>query len=306
MDIGSLDLNLLATLDVLLTEQNVTRAARRLKLSQPALSARLARLRIVLGDQLLLPGPRGMVPTARAIALRQPLRAALDGVRDVVATANPFVPSTAEGTVAIVASDYVQYAVLMPLVLRLRKEAPGIRIAWRTADIEAGIRPFEQGLADLYLTIPQDIPDGLRMKPLFTENYVSISRADHPVLQGWLDLETFCSLEHIIVSPEGGGFSGPTDVALAALGHARRVMLSASGFLMVPEMVARSEMVALVPRRIVQGRGLALQILPPPIRVPGFTIAMAWHDRTATHPLHRWMREMIAVVARTTVSDVGV
>ncbi|AQS87755.1 transcriptional regulator [Neoasaia chiangmaiensis NBRC 101099] len=300
MDIERLDLNLLATLDMLLTERNVTRAARRLNLSQPALSARLARLRAVLGDQLLLPGPRGMVPTARATALQKPLRAALDGVREVVVTANPFVPSTAEGTVAIVASDYVQYAVLMPLVLRLREEAPGIRIAWRNADVQAGLRPFEQGLADLHLTIPQDIPDGLRMRPLFDEDYVSIGRADHPVLRGSLDLETFCSLEHIIVSPEGGGFSGPTDVALAALGQARRVVLSASGFLMVPEMVARSDMVALVPRRIVQGRGLPLQILPPPIRVPGFTIAMAWHDRTTTHPLHRWMRDRIAAVAQTT------
>ena len=132
-----LDLNLIVALDVLLDERNVTRAAWRLNLSQPALSARLNRLRHIFGDPLLLPAQRGMVPTQRALDLREPLHNALEGLRQVVAEGAPFDASTATATFTISASDYVQYSVLTPLIRVLRKEAPGVRIAWRSLDVFA-------------------------------------------------------------------------------------------------------------------------------------------------------------------------
>src|SRR6266568_3032449 len=123
MDITRLDLNLLVTLDRLLVERNLTRAAKRLNLSQPALSARLNRLRDILGDQLLLPAQRGMLPTKRALELQGPLHEALDGVRRVIVEGAQFEPSTAVATIAIAASDYGQYSILMPLIAVLRTEA---------------------------------------------------------------------------------------------------------------------------------------------------------------------------------------
>jgi DNA-binding transcriptional LysR family regulator len=108
-----------------------------------------------------------------------------------------------------------------------------------------------------------------------------------------LDLASFAALSHLIVSPRGGGFSGPTDTALQALGHERRVGLSIASFLMAPEIVARSDMVALVPRRLAQDRADRLQIIEPPLPVPGFTIGLVWHDRTNTHPAQRWLRERV-------------
>lgn len=296
MDIGQLDLNLLVTLDALLAERNVTRAARRLNISQPALSARLARLRDILGDPLLIPAQRGMIPTERALELQTPLHDALEGVRRVIAETGPFDPAKATGTLAIAASDYVQYSILMPLLDILQREAPGLDVAWRTIDtarLEAQMRRGEVGLA---LTTPETAPDSLRMRKLYHEHYVAIARPDHPAISGTLDLETFCRLDHVVVSPEGGGFHGVADDVLHALGRQRHVALSAPGFLVVPEIVARSDMIALVPGRVANDRAGRVQTLPPPIPIPGFDMAMVWHDRTTTHPLHRWLRDRLVAL----------
>ncbi|WP_342595154.1 LysR family transcriptional regulator [Salinicola lusitanus] len=305
MDIERLDLNLLVTLDTLLVERNVSRAAKRLHLSQPAISTRLTRLRELLGDPLLLPAQRGMIPTQRALELQAPLHAAIEGVRQVVATGSPFEPATAQATVAIAASDYVQYSVLMPLALALSREAPGLRIAWRTIDTGNLDAQMARGEVDLALTTPGTAPDNLRMRTLYREEYVAIMRPDHPALSEPLDLDTFCRLDHVIVSPEGGGFHGPVDDALAAVGRSRRVALSAPGFLVVPEIVARSDMIALVPTRVAGDRVGRIRLLAPPLPVPGFDMAMVWHERTTTHPLHRWLRQRIGELASDAREDGG-
>ena len=134
MDSSKVDLNLLVALDALLAERNVTRAARRLGLSQPALSAQLARLRDLLGDPLFLPAQRGVTPTARALELEAPVRRALDQVHDVMARGRGFDPATADLTVAIACSDYMQVAVIAPLALDLRISAPKLRLAIRQLD----------------------------------------------------------------------------------------------------------------------------------------------------------------------------
>jgi len=305
MDIERLDLNLLVTLDTLLAERNVSRAAKHLHLSQPAISARLTRLRELLGDPLLLPAQRGMIPTQRALELQAPLRDALEGVRQVIAESSPFDPTTATATLAIAASDYVQYSVLMPLVLALSREAPGLRIAWRTINTGVLETQMVRGEVDLALTTPETAPETLRMRKLYREEYVAIVRPDHPALPGHLDLETFCELDHVIVSPEGGGFNGPMDDALAAIGLRRRVALSAPGFLVVPEIVARSDMIALVPTRVADDRVGRVRLFDPPLPVPGFDMAMVWHDRTTTHPLHRWLRQRITDLIPGTADEVG-
>jgi len=132
--LSRIDLNLLVSLDVLLTERNVTHAARRLSLSQPALSAQLKQLRAMLGDPLLLPAARGMTPTARALELQGPLRATLATLGSLVAEGQPFDPASARDTFHIAATDSVQAAVCVPLVARLRARAPGVRVALLPAD----------------------------------------------------------------------------------------------------------------------------------------------------------------------------
>lgn len=293
----NIDLNLLVALDVLLAERNVTRAARRLGLSQPALSAQLARLRDLLGDPLLLPAQRGMIPTQRALDLQEPLHRALEDVRGVLRAGAAFDPAATTLTVSIAASDYGQYAVLMPLAAALTREAPGLRLAFRALDAAILAAQMERGEIDLALMTPQTAPERLRMRILFHERYVAVVRRDHPAVGDGLDLETYCALDHIVVSPQGGGFAGPADAALAAHGRVRRVTRSAASFLLVPELVERSDMVALVPERIARDRADRLQLFAPPVPVPGFSLAMVWHDRTGDHPAQQWLRARLLATA---------
>lgn len=296
MDTDRLDLNLLTTLEALLAERNVTRAARRLGLSQPALSARLARLRDIFGDPLLLPDQRGMIPTDRARALATPLHEALEAVRAVVVNGAAFDPAIADATVSIAASDFVLSVLLTRVVLALRAKAPRLKIAWRPIDGRTVGEELERGELDLALMTPSTAPDRLKAQRLFDERYVCVVRRDHPEVGASLDLDTFLAIEHAIVSPRGGGFAGATDAALAAIGRRRQVVLSVSSFLMLPEVIAGSDLIALLPERLARRTEDRLRVFEPPFAVEGFTIGLVWHDRTTNHPLHRWLRDCVRTV----------
>ena len=288
-----LDLNLLVTLEALLVEQNVTRAAARLHLSQPAVSAQLSRLRDVFDDPLLLPAQRGMTPTAKAVELLDPLRQALDQVRATVGQ-RAFNPATASLTVAIACTDYLHAAVVMPLVAALRTRAPGVRLALRHLDPAELESQMMRGDVDLALMTPHAAPPTLRTRHLFDESYVLIGRRRHPQLRAGITVAQFVQLQHIVVSLDGGGFVTPVDDTLAALGLRRNVVLSAASFLVVPEMVAQSDFVALVPRRLIQGHADRLQVVDCPFPVQGFAVGMVWHERSHAHSGQRWLRETVA------------
>lgn len=288
-----LDLNLLVTLDVLLSEHNVTRAAERLNLAQPSVSVHLAKLRDIFGDPLLLPGPRGMRPTARADELREPLRQALEALERAVSPASPFDPAEARHTWCVAASDYSESTILLPALSGLRSAAPGTRLAVLETVPSRIARQAEQGEIDLAFHTTEGAPSGLHRRALFTERYVLVGRAGHPRLKKRPTLSQFCELEHVIVSPDGGGFYGVTDKALAGAGLARRVVLSVPHFLFVMSVLARTDLVAMLPSRLVRDTS-ALQVVEPPADVPGFEMAMLWHERSHRDPAHQWLREYIA------------
>lgn len=299
MDSKKLDLNLLVTLETLLVEQNVTRAAERLHLSQPAVSAQLGRLRSLFDDPLLIPTQRGMTPTAKAAELLDPLRRALDQVRATLAEHRHFDPGQAKLTLAIACTDYLQLTVAQPLVLALRQQAPGVRIALRHLDPSRLEAQMANGEVDLALMTPEHGPGNLRTRHLFDERYVLIGRQHHPGLRHALTVEQFTQLDHVVVSLLGGGFSTPVDDGLAALGYRRNVALSAASFLLVPEIVAHSDFVALVPERLVRDPCVPLKIVECPFPVPGFAVSMLWHQRNHGHSGQRWVREMVMKLAAT-------
>lgn len=287
-----LDLNLLVTLDVLLKELNVTKAAERLHLAQPSVSAQLARLREHLGDPLLLPGPRGMRPTARAQALRVPLRAALAMLSNAVAPVQPFDAMQATTTWRVAAADYGEMAVLAPLIQRLRDVAPRTRLAVIPLDTDRLARQLESGDIDVALHTSHDAPAGLRHRVLLDERYVLVGRAGHPQLSRRPSVARFCSLAHLIVSPGGGVFHGATDVALQALGLRRQVVLSVPHFLFALDTVRRTDLVAMLPSRLLRGQE-GLRVVEAPVPVAGYQMALLWHEVVHRDPAQVWLREQI-------------
>lgn len=289
----NLDLNLLVTLDMLLTELNVTRAAQRLHYSQPSVSVQLAKLRDVFDDPLLLPGPRGMRPTLRAQQLREPLRDALAAIERAVEPPRAFEPLRANHTWKVAATDYAESTIVLPALRRLRPVAPGTRLAIVEMAPPRFEKQAEQGEIDLAFHTVVDSPEGLRRRVLFEERYVLVGRAGHPRLKRRPTLAQFCKLEHVIVSPEGGGFHGVTDEALRKAGLTRRVVLSVPHFLFLVSAIAHTDLVAMAPSRLVHGNP-ALRLVQPPIDVPGYEMCMLWHERVHRDPAHQWLREQIA------------
>ena len=304
-NLRKIDLNLLVTLETLLTERGVTRAAKRLHLSQPSVSVQLRKLREMFADPLLSPTPGGMLPTARAQALLPQIRSALDQVRGVVARGAPFDPKTAQLTWQIAAADYAEYAIVLPLLAKLRRLAPGIRVSLRHAAHAKMHRQLESGAIDLAILAMDAAPDHLHHRTLYKEDYVLVARKKHPALKRKLTLDAFSKLEYMIVSPEGGGFKGVTDIVLESRGRKRQVALSTQHFLFVPEVVARTDLVAVAPLRLVRKRTDRLQILAPPIPLPSFEMGMIWHDRSHADPAHVWLREQIALAAEEKPTSAG-
>lgn len=293
LNLRQLDLNLLVTLDVLLSEQNVTRAARRLNYSQPSVSVHLAKLRDIFGDPLLLPGPRGMQPTARAEELRQPLREALESLERAVSPARPFNPAESEHTWRVAASDSSASSILLPAMAAIRAAAPASRLAVFDLVPSHIAKQAEQGEVDLALHTAEGSPPGLRRRMLFGERYVLAGRVGHPRLHPRLTLSQFCELDHVMVSPDRGGFFGVTDEVLAKAGLRRKVVISVPHFLLMMSVLASTELVAMVPSRLVRD-STTLQIIEPPVDVPGYEMVMLWHERSHRDPAHQWLRDTIA------------
>ena len=290
-DLRTLDLNLLKTLDALLDERSVTRAAARLSLTQPAVSGMLTRLRDNFGDPLFIRAPHGMVPTLRAQQLAPVVKQILNDINMLLQPAR-FDPLTADFTFTLAATDYALKAVVVPFIAALKVRAPMIRVRVIPVEPERLTAQFEQGKIDLALLTPSTTPGDLHSRTLYEERYVCMLRADHPDARAPLSLDRFCALEHILVSYEGESFWGVTDDALAKVGRKRRVGLSVSSFLVLPEVLAVSEMIAVVPSRLASARA-SICVQEPPVAIQGFTKSMAWHERTHRDPAQQWLRELL-------------
>jgi DNA-binding transcriptional LysR family regulator len=298
VDIRNIDLNLLVALDALLAERSVSRAAVRLRLSQPATSALLARLRELFGDPLLLRSARGMLPTPRALELLAPVKQVLDEIETIVQPPAAFDAGRAAHSFTLSASDYVEYALLPRLVDYLEHEAPGVRLGVRSIDLQLVAKQMESGEVDLCITGMQNAPAGLHLRPLYTERLVSVVRRDHPAVGASLTLDEFCSLEHIQVSVPGSGFSTHIDNALAARGRKRHARLTVPHFLLVPEIVARSDMISSLPERLARGYAKQLRIFDPPVELQKFTVGEMWHERNQRDPAQQWLRDVLAELAQ--------
>jgi len=303
MSLERFDLNLLRSLDVLLVERNVTRAAARLHLSQPALSNQLKQLRALLDDPLLIPnGARGMLPTPRALALQESLRDYLAQLTALLIEQKGFDPAASNRTWRISAADSAHSVMAPGLLHRLQTSAPACRLALLPSSQQNLLELMSSNEIDLLLASSASMPAPLKCRELYRESFVCVLRKGHPLAKKPLSLQRYCEMPHVLTSPSGGGFEGIVDDMLAKIGRRRRVMLSSPSFLLVPNLLEASELVATVPRRVARLWGSRVVLLEPPLEIEGFSMQMGWHPRNQSDPGLRWLREQIqAVVAETTV-----
>lgn len=302
MDLRAIDLNLLVALDALLEEQNVTRAARRLGMSQPAASRALSRLRALFSDALLVDGRGGYILTARAETIRPELRRTLAGIREML-EATPFNPATATGHVRLLVPD-LQAAALAPYLLaRFADESPVLDLDILPLGTTA-MEMLENDEADAAVGVIDDAPAGMRRRGLYDDRLVTLIRAGHPAASGTLTLDRYLELGHIVVSITGVG-PAPVDTALAAIGLGRRVRVRVPSFLAAVEIAARSDLIMTLPSSLAQtaagmGRFVAL---PPPIDLGTVTMSLVWHARRQDEARHIWLRQIIVAAAMELVND---
>ncbi|HEX2116030.1 MAG TPA: LysR family transcriptional regulator [Alphaproteobacteria bacterium] len=299
MHLTEANLKLFLVLDAVMAERSVTRAAARLGVTQPAVSHALNRLRALYRDELLVRDRYGMVPTPLAIELIAPLRLGLAELERVLNRDVGFEPTSSTRVFSLATVDHPEVTGLPVLLARLRKEAPGIDIR---------VRPLGPGLAEALAAGQLDtvlaggeveqilaLDRGLMRSLICSEPFLCIARKGHPALaKKGLDLETYLSLPHVLVSTAGRD-SGMVDAVLAKRRRQRRVGATVAHFVGAPHMVAASDMIATVPRAIAEygARILPIEIHTPPLHLPRGDAYLWWHQRFHNDPGHRWWRKAL-------------
>jgi DNA-binding transcriptional LysR family regulator len=296
---AGLDLNLALVLHALLAERNVSRAAKRLGLSQSATSHALSRLRVALGDPLLVRAARGVVPTARAQAIAEPLAAGLALLEKSLLAPPGFEPALSARRFRIVASDYAELVLLPPFLSALAREAPKLDV-WIRPFADDPLGGLERGDVDLVIGVlgPEDGKPGVKKAHLFDERLVCVVRENHPLTRGRLTLARFAAAKHVLIAPRGRP-GGPVDDALGALGLERQIAVALPHFLAAPHIVAQSDLVLTMAARLAASFAsvLPLRILTPPLDLPVVRASMLWHERHDADPAHQWFRAKLGEVA---------
>jgi LysR family transcriptional regulator, nod-box dependent transcriptional activator len=308
-DLRGIDLNLLVDLDALLATRSVTAAARRLNLSQSAMSGSLARLRKLFDDPLMVRNGRSLTLTARAETLAGPVREILRQVDGVLTASERFVAATATRTFSISASDYATAILLAPMLRTLSAEAPNVTINLRprSDDVPTLLR---EDRADLAIE-PRETMGAttLPSAPLFRDRWLCILDAgvNASAVRDGLDLEYYLRLPHIVYSIGQDMQLNLADRHLAELGLERRIELIIESFLLVPLLVRGTSLVSLVLERSAALRTVeGVVLVEPPVPVPDINEAMYWNPRHTDDPGHRWLRGQVASAAAAVTSGEAV
>ncbi|WP_241130504.1 LysR family transcriptional regulator [Achromobacter xylosoxidans] len=289
------DLNLLLTLDVLLTECNVARAARRLHLSPSAMSRALARLRDTTGDPLLVRAGRGLVPTPRAQELREQVSRLVQEAQGVLRPAELLDPSRLSRHFTLRTSDgFVEY--FGPALIALaQREAPGVRLRFvQKPDKDSA--PLRDGSVDLETGVigAASSPE-IRTRALFRDRFIGVVRAGHPLARGKVTAARYAAGQHVLVSRRGLD-KGPIDEGLRALGLAREIAVIVAGFSDALSLARGSDLIASVPERHTGNLRAGMHSFALPVEVPALAVSMLWHPRMDADPAHRWLRECVRQV----------
>ncbi|SEE20249.1 transcriptional regulator, LysR family [Rhizobiales bacterium GAS191] len=299
-DLRLFDLNLLVAFDALMAERNVTRAARRVSLGQPAMSHALSRLRELFGDPLFIRTAEAMRPTTRALELAPSIGRVLAEIRESVLKDRAFAPEQAEITFRVGASDHIELAILPAVLAALRSAAPKARIAVTSVDRDRLGAMLESGAIDLAIGYFPDPSSALTTELLFHEDLVCLFDAEACGVSAPLTLEAYLDLPHIVMSLRGE-LNGVVDRLIERAGRKRFVLMATPHFLAIPFLLHGFRAAAAVPRRLAENcRDVAgLSMSPLPVAVDGFDVSMQWHARTETDPAQIWFRELVRASGRS-------
>jgi len=293
------DLNLLVTLDVLLAEGSVARAARRLRLSPSAMSRALARLRETTGDPLLVRAGRGLVPTPRAVELRERVRQLVPDGEAVLRPAEKlnlkklvrtFTLRTSEGFVENFGPD---------LIARVGEEAPGVRLRF-VQKPDKDSTPLREGTVDLETgVVEMTTSPELRAQGLFRDRLIGVVRMGHALAQGEITPARYAAGRHLCISRQGLE-KGPIDEALEPFGLEREMIVIVDGFATALALARASDLIASVPERHTGNLRAGMHSFPLPVPTPEFTVSLLWHPRLDSDPAHRWLRGHVRTVCAAT------
>jgi len=289
----SIDLDRVLALHWLLEEAHVSRAARRMSTSQPAMSRTLSALRDLLGDPLLVRSGRAMVRTPFGDALRPRLSVAVTELRTVLRDPEPFSPETATGAFRVAITDYAATLVITAWNACVRPEAPRLDlelVPFGPTTAEEGIRG-ELDIAIAGTGVP-GIDDRYVVKPFLAETFVSVVRRGHALSRHKVSLSRFAALDHVLVVT-GSGQVSSVDRKLQSRGLARRIALRVPSFWTALHAVRDSDAVTTLPKRFVDIAGLDIAVLRLADEIPGFSLDLVWHPRNTTSPRHRFVREAL-------------
>jgi DNA-binding transcriptional LysR family regulator len=297
MNLRQFDLNLLVALDVLLQERNVTRAAERLFLSQPAMSGILARLRHAFGDELLVRVGRNLEPTDFAAGIAERVHQCVEGLEDLLEDSRSFDAGSDGRAFQIGASDYSALLLFEPVMRQLVESAPNMSLDFLRLDLAAGER-LMSGELD-FAIIPEDIEAALPSELLFVDTWVCAAWDKHPSLGDELTIEAFLENPHISFNISDSSHVSVADEFLARTGHARRVVASTGSYTAAPFLLRGTPLLTILPRRLGERMREAAEIrlFELPFEVPALREHLVWNPRFTSSPACTWMRELLVSAA---------
>lgn len=304
MNLDRFDLNLLVAFEALMTEGQVTRAARRLHITQPALSSALARLRAAFNDQLFVKDGKSMRPTLRARELNAPIREALEKVRHAIGRPS-FRPETAAVTVRIATSDDLELTLISKVLKRLRSSAPGINIAIRRVSgvFELPQQELASGALDMAIgPFPQSAHHSngvIVAAPLYVDHLVCVASEKHPTIKRTLSQARFLAASHVVVYYPPGGVGIVDQLLIQRGGQRRKVAMEVPHFITAVFAAGQTNLVATVNSRVANHlrREAGVRVLPFPFESPKLNYGLYWHGRQTADPAHTWLRGVIIEAA---------
>lgn len=295
-NIADVDLNLLVAFDAILKERNITRAAQRVGLSQPAMSSALGRLRRTFNDALFVRTGRGMQPTPYAQLLAPPIQRACELIAASLSIGAPFDAAKSSRTFTLYMTDIGEAIFLPRLIDALGRSAPDVKVRVLRVPARGAHEAMAAGEVDIAIGLFPDLKGGFFQQRLYRDEFTCVVRAGHPLARASLTVKAFSALRHVSIESAGTGHEAAVERAFARHRLQRRIGLAIPHFMALPVVIAETDLIATVPRRLARAFAAYpnIALVEPPIRIPSFDIKQHWHKRYHDDDANRWLRHLLA------------